>query len=645
MGLLNAPSTSMADKDIVVMCNDLTKEEMHSKLNRVFKEKGIEKFRTKIGQNVICRVGDPTSMDDLMRVGAHHSDAILVQVTNEDVLQEDSSFGKILNGGTVRAALALRNTCIAYGGEKLRPDLRIVLQMSNPSQYVDAVVFQNDKNQDVIIPLDLSVFLNTLLFKSASKPGLARILLDIFDFHGKSIRRRRASDLVGGDELEPGHCCGLGKNGKQQTFREMQLQYDSATFVGLLRPSVNSPEESKRLGLGLCPSPDILIEPDDLLIFICDSSTPVRYPETEAQFRAYHNEALQVRSSFTPVHHLDAKNKEWKNFLVCGWRAVWQTDPMRLRERILQTFKHCDDGSIMTFFNHVSIEEFEVLMATIGIFPVHVDGDPDDVSSDYKEYKLYVVTNHMIYVQEREEMEQTGEKHLHFHNLSHCYIRHIVGDAAEATALEPLIMKTTIHSTIVMGTQHTIRTDAKTRDTRVLCIFLLLRKLLEKKHQLGYSVYPMHLVGENQQDMTVKLALGPRDHEGLMRRDPDFVNTQAINARVLCQTMAYPLIRNAVAELFSEDERQSSLEIPSADAYIPMEKELTFGLVQHLVQQAEGEQTVCIGFQDCTGKVSVIPHHSEKRKFVNGDKLIVFSRRDTGSVKESLNCCECETCC
>jgi len=32
-------------------------------------ERGIDPDRTRIGQNVICRVGDPTNTNDLIRVG------------------------------------------------------------------------------------------------------------------------------------------------------------------------------------------------------------------------------------------------------------------------------------------------------------------------------------------------------------------------------------------------------------------------------------------------------------------------------------------------------------------------------------------------------------------------------------------------
>ena len=57
----------------------------------------------------------------------------MIQVTHGDMIEEDASGGKIQNGATVRASLAVRNCVLANCiGGNLRPDLRIVLQMSNP---------------------------------------------------------------------------------------------------------------------------------------------------------------------------------------------------------------------------------------------------------------------------------------------------------------------------------------------------------------------------------------------------------------------------------------------------------------------------------------------------------------------------------
>jgi hypothetical protein len=44
---------------------------MHELLERALAERGIDSNRTRIGQNVICRVGDPTNTNDLIRVGGN----------------------------------------------------------------------------------------------------------------------------------------------------------------------------------------------------------------------------------------------------------------------------------------------------------------------------------------------------------------------------------------------------------------------------------------------------------------------------------------------------------------------------------------------------------------------------------------------
>ena len=143
-GLLERPSTSMANSDIVILADNVTKQEMHIALSNTLDERGIMPGRTKLGQNIVCRVGSPSNVNDLIRVGAHKASAILVQVTSDDLVEEDLSGGNIKNGATVRVALAVRNCVLANAPNGvINADLRIVLQMSNPSQFVDAVCFKN----------------------------------------------------------------------------------------------------------------------------------------------------------------------------------------------------------------------------------------------------------------------------------------------------------------------------------------------------------------------------------------------------------------------------------------------------------------------------------------------------------------------
>ena len=78
--LLERPSTSIANHDIVIMCNTKTKAEMQAMIELMLLERDIDPTRTKIGQNIICRIGDPKNTTDLIRVGAHNASSILIQV-------------------------------------------------------------------------------------------------------------------------------------------------------------------------------------------------------------------------------------------------------------------------------------------------------------------------------------------------------------------------------------------------------------------------------------------------------------------------------------------------------------------------------------------------------------------------------------
>ena len=382
LGMLERPSSSMAANDIVILTNTMTKQEMHTKLQQTFDERGINPGRTKIGQNVICRVGDPTNVNDLIRCGVHRAAAVLVQMTREDEEEEDNSHGKIRNGSTLRVGLAARNTVVAHLHDGLlNPELRIVLQMSSPSEFAEALCFENHLHNQVIIPMDLSLFLNSLLFKAVGQPGLAKVLLMIFDFEGMSVRRRKAKNLRGGPNKEYGHCCGLGSDKRAKTWAEFQRQYDTAVFIGLVRPSLQSMEQLRENNLGLCPDPTIVIEPEDLLIFIGPKSTPVRKVDTEAKFDQYAKEATEHHESFRRLSLSSDTLKTNKNILICGWRPVWAENPVRLYKRIHQVSKLCLPGSCITFLNFVETESFATLMGQMGVLPVSNDPSPQFAAS------------------------------------------------------------------------------------------------------------------------------------------------------------------------------------------------------------------------------------------------------------------------
>ena len=84
--VLERPSTTCAVNNIVILANEkyTTKESMHGLIAQACLNRGIDPNRTKLGENIIVRVGKTSDVDDLMRVGAHRAAAILVMVNKED---------------------------------------------------------------------------------------------------------------------------------------------------------------------------------------------------------------------------------------------------------------------------------------------------------------------------------------------------------------------------------------------------------------------------------------------------------------------------------------------------------------------------------------------------------------------------------
>lgn len=119
------------------------------------------------------------------------------------------------------------------------------------------------------------------------------------------------------------------------------------------------------------------------------------------------------------------------------------------------------------------------------------------------------------------------------------------------------------------------------------------------------------------------------DTEGVLdndMHDPDFINSQAIYARVLVQTLAYPVIKPAIADLFDDSPGSADLRIARAAAYAPLGETMTFGLIQELVLLHPNERSICIGVIHSTGEVEVLPKHENFFTFEEKDKLIIIKR-------------------
>ena len=279
-------------------------------------------------------------------------------------------------------------------------------------------------------------------------------------------------------------------------------------------------EEIAASGFGLCADLEIIIEPEDLLIFIGPKSSPVHSHDMLETFRGY----TETAKDMLLRHPNITKNREDRslmhgkmksNILICGWRPVWEVHPERLHARILEIVHVRLPGSTMTLLNGVDYDVFGDLMASMGL---------RRAASGSNNYRVY-------------------EMHAPYEGI---FLRHIQGDAAIPAILEPVINDSTIHTAIVLGTQANVRLRGRSRDTRVLNIMLLLRKLWNVKSE----GVPMHIVGENNEDMTARLALAPQrfratrpaskdGKKSILEHDPDFINSQAVYARALVRFPLY----------------------------------------------------------------------------------------------------------
>jgi hypothetical protein len=477
----------------------------------------------------------------------------------------------------------------------VHPELRVILQMTQPSDYVDATCVEHPDGRDIIIPMDLSRFLNSLMFKCAAQPGLSKIILSLLDFEGSAIRRRKAENLRSGIENKYGDCVG-------KTFGSMRRQFTTAVFIGILRPSMPKHEIQAR-GFGLCPDPETIIEKEDLLIFIGPKSSPVHDFSMLDTFASYINTAEQMKAAHPRIEENRLKNgatnsKLLQNLLVCGWRMVWQDHPERLHERLLEVVTQRLSGSSITFLNSVNQDLFTDLMVSIGLKRVP-DNGPNRV------YECAAPNNGI-------------------------FVRHVLGDAAVPSVLQPIVNDMTVHTVIVLGTQANVRLAGRFRDTRVLNIMLLLRKLWGVKRE----GVPMHIVGENNEDMTARLALAPKrtgvtksGKKRVVEHEPDFVNSQAVYARALVQTMAYPLIQPAINDLFEDSPGSCDIVILNANEYVPIGVEMTYGVVRSAVLLAKGERSICIGIMYAKTGVELLPSHDKPVTLLEEDRLVLLKRQ------------------
>lgn len=548
-----APSTPVAASSIVVMCNNMEKADMDAKLTSALLERGISPARTKVGIDVVCRIGNPSEPHDLLRVGAHRAKSILVMMTTEDAIEEKESRGMIKCGASLRVLLGLRhvifNNC-SLEKKVVQPgfSLRIVVQLNSASETINAAKFVGPDDNNAVRSLDLRAFVNTLMFNCAAHAGLSAVFMDLLSFEGFAFRSKAASrlDLVG---RSIGSCASL---------------WTDAVLCGVVDTRVELTEHNADPQHGLACDPDRQITEHDRVIFIAEDTFPHRARPVDGEKEA----RLRPLSTHQPQQF---------NILVCGWRNEWTHNSKRLAARIDGLVQGLCPDSQIVFLNFLKDEEFADMM-----------NNADFQAGEQKWTKNDVV------------------------------LRHEHGDATDSGTLRKVLSATVFEVAIVLGTVAGSKIlSAAAQDSRVLSIMCLLRKV---QAELGNQTN-LRVVGENMQDSTSMLALPP-PHESM----PDFINTQAINARALVQALAYPLMQPAIEQLFHVRAGLPRLGLARAGLEFISLGPATFAQVTRTVAR-QHRGAICLGYLGGNaGSVVYAPAPEETHDYVDGDKLIILSR-------------------
>ena len=490
------------------------KAEMDLYLSNALTAAGISKQQTRIGREILCRCGDPTSVADLTRVSADTATCVCIMMTREDEQANEESGGKIQNGATLRTLLALRHVLLTSANDS--PIRNIVVQLARPSLHIDAArsprdrhdkgaimcvsfrkrrvhlgfvsnnlspidlgapiisrefqkatrrgfsveafqhktleiaytfereslvytlslhlslslskpryrlanervlgssririqaCFRDQDNRRLVFPLDLSLFLNSLMFSCTATPNLSTVLMDLLDARGSSFRRRRAPLFCGGVVGQTLESCGT------------RLRY--GVVIGVVptaggEAAAGSSSGKGRVGnVGLCADPSHVVAETDLIIFIAETASPTWWKDGAARDdgakAAQLQSTLQHTGLTTPLCE--------RHVLVCGWRPVWTDVPERLATRVTQMCHDMSSRSRVTFLNGVPKDLFADLMDTCG-FARAKDADSTLFGQAWR-------------------------------TQGRVLLSHVNGDAADVNLLRPLISGHAYTTAVVMGT-------------------------------------------------------------------------------------------------------------------------------------------------------------------------------------------------
>lgn len=598
------PSSPVAFSSIVVMDDRHDKAEMTTLVDIAFKENFIQPKYTRLGKDVIFRKGDPCLQHDLVRVAAHKATSVLITMTEADSSGKEESGGATSNSATIRTCLALRNVMYSNGvdsngvAEAFPMDLRVVCQLSEACFSLPAAAIVGPDERSRLYPRDITLPINMLMFYCGAKPGLSRVITQLFNFQGVAIRCRGAAITRSGPDGAAGWFVGM-------KMKEAQVGncWANAVLLGVADNDFGGcgPHEPltdfETYGGGICGDIDRTIEATDTLIFLCTSSSPALGPVIDELIQAEIKTVVPPVKTRRKSESASSLAKKGANIhvLLCGFRVEWVNDVRRFKNRLKDLAVSLAPGSTVTCLNLKAREDFDAMLVNSNLGFERTD----DGGWTVEEGDLAGIT-----------------------------VKHHQGDSTKYDDVAPLFNDGRKFDTvIVLGSIVGRSLSPEARDARVLSTLLILRTLAE----VGHAV---HIIAEQQLDQTANLAVMPPS-KGVMKRscETDFINTQTIVSRVLVMNLTYPQINDAVTELIMPGGPE--IDFLGPDQLGILGKAVSFGTVQYMVVmdvggvEVEGDAVV-IGYYEGSELV-LTPSPDTKVTWTDYHRFVVIWRRESAA--------------
>ena len=107
-----------------------------------------------VGWDVISRSGDTSNMHDLIRAGAVRATAIIIMVNEKDEEGNAATDRGVPNSATLATLLAVRQVLLSSAAAgmagALHPELRVSVQLSEHSSFIDEAGFRNRAGERIV---------------------------------------------------------------------------------------------------------------------------------------------------------------------------------------------------------------------------------------------------------------------------------------------------------------------------------------------------------------------------------------------------------------------------------------------------------------------------------------------------------------